>query len=297
MVGVIAASVPPPLDPGAVLVRWSLPPFAILGCAAAVVWYVVAARRARRLGSPVSGARLAAFVGGAGVVLLALASGIDTYADVSLTIHVVQHLLLTLVAPPLLALGGPVALSMRAAARPAAERASRWLRSRVARAASHPIVGFTVFAGLPFALHLSPVYDLAVREPAVHVLEHVVLLAAGVVYWWPIVGVDPMPHRPAHGARVVSLLLLLPAQAFLALALFSASEPLYATYRASPPPFGGSAALGDQRTAAAVMWVVGSMLVISSALAVAVRWRSDEQARQARFEALTSRRRGASRSA
>jgi cytochrome c oxidase assembly factor CtaG len=296
---VIAASVPPPTDPGTMLGRWSLSPLPLLGCVALGVWYAAAARRARARGLPVARRRLIAFWGGLAVLLVALCSAVDTYADVSFTVHMVQHLLLSFVAPPLLAFGAPLALAMRASSPERARRLSGWLRSGPVRTLSNPVVGFAIFAGLPFVLHLSPVYDLALRDAWVHALEHVVLLGAGIVYWWPIVGGDPMPHRPGYGARVLSLLLLLPAQAFLALTLFVADAPLYPTYADAPAPFGGAAALGDQRTAAALMWVLGSAFTITAALVTAARWRADEETRQRRLDELevTTPPRGASRSA
>jgi putative membrane protein len=296
---VIAAPSLPPIDPGSMLGRWSLSPLPLLGCVAAGIWYVAAARRARARGAPIGRRRAVAFGSGLAVVFIALCSAIDTYADVSFTVHMAQHLLLSFVAPPLLALGAPIALAMRASPPERARRVSAALRSGPVRVFANPVVGFALFAGVPFVLHLSPVYDLALRDAWVHALEHVVLLAVGLVYWWPLVGGDPMPHRPSHAARVVSLVLLLPAQAFLALTLFVADAPLYPTYASAAAPFGGHAALGDQRTAAALMWVFGAIFTISAALVVAARWRTDEEARQRRIDALevTSPPRGASRSA
>jgi putative membrane protein len=299
MTGVIPASVLPPIDPGSMLGRWSLSPLPLVGCVGAGMWYALAARRARLRGVPVARSRAVAFSSGLAVVVVALCSGIDTYADVSFTVHMVQHLLLTFVAPPLLALGAPIALAMRSSSPERARRIASSLRSRPVRVVANPVVGFAIFAGLPFVLHLSPVYDLALRDAWAHALEHLVLLGAGIVYWWPLVEGDPMPGRPGYGVRVLSLLLLLPAQAFLALTLFVADAPLYPAYANAPAPFGGTAALGDQRTAAALMWVFGAIFAIAAALVVAARWRADEETRQRRIDErdVTTRSRGASRSA
>jgi putative membrane protein len=296
---VISASVPPPIDPGTMLARWSLSPLPLLGCAALALWYALAARRARGRGASVATSRAVAFACGVAVLFVALCSAVDTYADVSFTLHMVQHLLLAFVAPPLLALGAPLALAMRVSTPERARRLSAWLRSAPVRTLANPVVGFAIFAGLPFVLHLSPIYDLALRDAWVHALEHLVILGAGVVYWWPLVGGDPMPHRPGYGARVVSLMLLLPAQAFLALTLYVADAPLYPTYANAPAEFGGAAALTDQRAAAALMWVFGAVFTITAALVTAARWRADDEARQRRIDALEidPRPRGASRSA
>jgi putative copper resistance protein D len=279
---VTAPSLPPPVGPWSLATRWSFTPIAVLGCGAALFWYVRAWRRVRPPGGRF---RLLAFVSGIAVVFVALVSGIDSYADVSFTIHMVQHLLLSFVAPPLLALGAPVTLALRDGGPRTRSRIRRLLRSPVVHAIAHPVVGFTAFVTLPFVLHFTPLYDLALRDTWVHAVEHVALLAVGALFWWPLVGADPMPRRPGHAARVVWVLLLLPAQSFLALAIFSATEPLYPTYAALPAPF-GPAALGDQRTAAAIMWVFGAIFTISVALAAAASWRRADVLAQARAERL-----------
>jgi len=281
-------AIPPPIEPGTLLTQWSWTPFALLGSGAAAVWYVGATRRVARAGLPVSPRRTAAFLSGVAVLVIALASPIDTYADVSFTVHMVQHLLLSFVAPPLLALGAPIALALRASAPRTRSRLRTWLRGRTARALANPVVGFVAFATLPFVVHFSPLFDLALRNTWVHAGEHLLLLAVGAIYWWPLVGADPIPHRPGHGVRVLSMLLMLPAQSFVALAITAASAPLYPTYAALPAPFGPNA-LADQRAAAAVMWVIGAILTISFALAAAAAWRRAEESAVRRVETARPR--------
>ena len=285
----MTGALPPPIGPWTLLTRWSLSPLPVVGCIAAVTWYLSNARRVAAAGHAVPARRTIAFVAGVAIVLLALASPIDRYADVSFTVHMVQHLLLSFAAPPLLALGAPVALALRSSSPRGRARLSSLLRSRAVRTLTRPVVGFVAFASLPFALHFSPLYDLALRETSVHALEHVALLGTGIVYWWPIVGSDPVPHRPSHIARVVSLLLLLPLESFLALAIYSADAPLYPTYANLRAPFGPNA-LADQQDAAALMWVVGAAITISIALAAAAAWRRDDEARQRRLERLEDER-------
>ena len=285
-----ADALPPPIDVGTLLTEWSLAPTAVLGCLLAGAWYAVASRRVRRSGArPLGRGAVLAFVAGLSVVAIALASPVDTYADVSFTVHMVQHLLLSFVAPPLLALGRPLTLALRAGTPGTRRRISRVLGSRVVRTLTHPVVATIAFAGAPFALHVSPLYDLALRETWVHVGEHALLLAIGIGFWWPIVAADPLPDRLPAGARVVSLLIVLPAQAFLALAIFAAPSPLYDTYASLPAPFGPDA-LDDQRSAAALMWVVGAVCLITAMLAVAAGWRRSDEARQRRADAIADAR-------
>jgi putative membrane protein len=278
------AGLPPAIGPWTLLTRWSLSPIPVLACLAAVLWYASAARRVRSSGGRVPRPRVVAFMAGIGVLVVALASSVDAYADVSFAVHMVQHLLLSFVAPPLLALGAPVTLALRSSSARSRTRLSSLLHARAVRALVNPVTGFVAFVALPFVLHFSPIFDLALRDARVHALEHVVLLGVGIVFWWPVVGVDPIPHRPGHAARVISVLLTLPAQSFLALAIFSANAPLYPTYARLAAPF--EDALGDQRTAAALMWVVAGVISISVALAAAVAWRRADEARQVRLDRI-----------
>jgi putative copper resistance protein D len=196
----------------------------------------------------------------------------------------VQHLLLTLLAPPLLALGSPIALALRATRPATAKILSRLLRSDLAVVLSNPVVGWTLFVGVGFAIHLTSLFDLALRSTVVHALEHVLWLGAALVYWWPIVGRDPSAHPVSYPVRLLSLFLAMPAMSFLALAIYSARAPLYDGYATLPAPWGPSA-LADQRAGATMMWLVGNLALVLSMLIVATAWKRDDDARQHRLEA------------
>jgi putative copper resistance protein D len=276
---VIAASVPDGFTPRDLATRWVLDPLVVLALVAAAWLYVAGLRRLRAQGRPFPRRWSTAWFAGLGALALALLSPVDAYADASLWVHMVQHLLLTLVAPPLLALGAPVTLALRAS-RPAARR--RWLlpvlRSRAVAIAANPVVGWALFVGAPFAIHFSPLFDLALRNGAVHALEHALWLGTALVYWWPIVGRDPMPHRMGYPARMLSMLLTMPATSFVALALYGASAALYPSYAGLPEPW-GSLALGSQRVAAVVMWLAGNLFMVGAMLVCAGAWKRDEERR------------------
>lgn len=275
----IAASVPDGFGPGDLATRWVFDPFVVLALTAAAWVYVAGLRRVRAAGRPFPRRWSTAWFVGLGAIALALVSPIDAYADASLWVHMVQHLLLTLVAPPLLALGAPATLALRAAS-PVARR--RWLlpvlRSRPVAILANPVVGWILFVGTPFAIHFSPLFDLALRNDAVHAFEHALWLGTALVYWWPIVGRDPMPHRMPYPARMLSMLLTMPATSFVALALYGASASLYPSYAALPEPW-GPLAVGSQRVAAVIMWLVGNLFMVGAMLVCAGAWRREEQRR------------------
>jgi putative membrane protein len=283
-VAVVLPSVPPDARAATILTSWTLNPLAIVPIVAAAWLYGMGLRRAARAGTPHPRRSTVAFFAGLSVVALALASPIDAYAEVSFSVHMAQHLLLTLLAPPLLALGAPIALALRSTRPPTAKLLSRLLRSVPVVVLSDPVVGWVLFVGVAFVIHLTPLFDLALRSPGVHVLEHSLWLAAAIVYWWPIVGRDPTAHPMGYPVRLLSLFLAMPAMSFLALAIYSAPAPLYDGYASLPAPWGPSA-LADQRAGATMMWLVGNLALVLVMLIVATAWKRDEDARQHRLEA------------
>ncbi|CAN5812814.1 cytochrome c oxidase assembly protein [soil metagenome] len=246
--------------------------------------YAGGLRRLHRAGGPFPRRWAAAFGCGLTALALALVSPVDVYADASFSVHMAQHLLLTFLAPPLLALGAPITLALRASHPARARAIARVLRSPVARLLSHPLVGFALFVGVPFAIHLSPLFDLALRHPVIHRGEHAAWIAAALIYWWPIVGRDPSPHPMTHPVRMLSLFMAMPMMSFLALSIYFAARPLYAAYVALPEPW-GTRALVEQRWAAVQMWLVGNLALVLAILLVAVAWKQSEDESQRRLEA------------
>jgi cytochrome c oxidase assembly factor CtaG len=278
--GRMALPVPPD---GPALAQWRFEPLTVFLVLAAGSLYAAAVHRVRPA-RPWSSARTAAWFGGLGVLTVALLSPVDAYAEVSFSTHMAQHLLLTIPAPILLALGAPATLALRALRLPAARRLASALRSRPVAILTHPAVGFAVFVSVSFAVHFTPLFDAALRSQAWHAAEHALWVTAALIYWWPIVGVDPTPHPVPYPARLLSLTLAMPATSFLALGIYGASRPLYATYAALPPPW-GAAALSSQRDAAVMMWLLGNLAMVVAMLFVAAAWKRADDVRQEREDA------------
>jgi putative copper resistance protein D len=283
------AFVLPSADPARALLQWSLDPLPIAACFLAGAAYVSGLRRLRASGRPYARSRPPAFFAGLAALLVALASPVDVYAEVLFSVHMVQHLLLAYVAPPLLALGAPITLAL-AATRPTVRNRFLvpFLRSKLVSLLSLPTVGWTLFVVSGFAVHFSGLFEAALEQTRVHAIEHVIFLGVGLLFWWPIVGVDPAPHRMSYPARLMSLSMAMVVTGFVAVALYSADRPLYAWYAALPAPW-GPAALPDQRRAAAIMWVLGSLILIVAGLFAAAAWRRHDEARQRRIEAALDR--------
>jgi putative membrane protein len=242
----------------------------LLGGSAA--WYLT---QARRPGARIPAWRQAAFVAGISVIAIALLSPLDARVDRSFTAHMVQHLLLTSVAAPLLVLGRPLTLALGSG--PGHSWVRRAVRSRWLAVLTHPVVAWVAFVGTMYAAHLGPLYEKALVSPAWHAAEHSLFLATAILFWLPVAGETPAPHRLGFGARLLYLAIAMPAEGFLALAIFSAGHVLY-------PAYTGVDAMADQRSAAALLWIVGDLVVLGALIVTALAWKADEEARQRRVE-------------
>ncbi|HXF37963.1 MAG TPA: cytochrome c oxidase assembly protein [Actinomycetota bacterium] len=228
------------------------------------------ARGLRAVRPPRWRGRAAAFWAGLAVTAMALVSPLDAYADRLFSLHMLQHFLLSMVAPPLLLAGAPITLLARAAGR-------RGARMPVAslRPVAHPFVGWTSFVGGQYVIHFTPLFEASLRSEPVHALLHGLALGTGLLFWWPVVGLDPGSRRLSFPARLLYLALAIPAMGFVGLAIVSARAPLYPAYAELPPPWGPRAA-PDQDLGGTLMWVLGDLTLLVAILVTAARWRTDE---------------------
>jgi putative membrane protein len=226
--------------------------------------YALAARRVRRWPAW----RLGAFAAGLAVVAVALV-GLDGAAHRTLRAHMAQHLLLVFGAAPLLMLGSPVALALRATG----ARARRVLRLG---ALGHPLAGFAALVVTMAATHLTGLYDAALRHPALHAGEHVAYLGAAALFWRPVLGADPVPGRPGPVGRLLYLMLASGPLSLVGVAMESSRHAWYATYAGRP------GALADQHAAGAVMWVGGGLAL--AAITVVAVWAALRREHERRLE-------------
>jgi putative copper resistance protein D len=252
---------------------------------AAAGWLVLVRRvNAAHPSSRVPVARSVAFLSGLGVIAVALLSGIGRYDTVLFSVHMVQHVLLTLVAAPLIVLGAPVTLLLRAAPGPVRRR---WilpvLHSRLVRALSHPVVAWLTFAAVGWATHFSPLFDGALEDPLLHDVEHALFLGSALLFWWPAIGLDPVPWRMSRPVRVLYVFLQMPQNTFLGVAISFAAAPLYSHYASLSGPWLPDA-LADQRVAGGIMWLSGDVLFLAAILGLVVTWMRAEDRDAARSD-------------
>jgi cytochrome c oxidase assembly factor CtaG/polyferredoxin len=226
--------------------------------------------------------RLTAFLGGLAAIYLALASPIEPLADLLLQVHMVQHLLLMMVAPPLLWLGAPLFPMLRGMPRPirvywVAPLLSAPPLRRLFGRLTHPLMALVLFVAATWVWHLPPIYDLALRSSAWHYLEHACFLGTALLFWYPVV--RPDPSRPRWSPWLLLPCLLLADLSNTALAaLLTFSHRLLYPYYGEVPQLAGISPLNDQAAAGVIMWVPGSVALLLPLFGIAVQLLSGEAA-------------------
>ena len=218
--------------------------------------YVQAAARGRRLdrrGRRWPRGRTACFLAGLVVLVVDLYSGIGTEADTRLSVHMLEHMVMWVVVAPLLVAGAPVRLALYSLPRDGRHRLARCLRSRVVAGLTSPVGSVSLFSAALLITHLPAVYGAALTNDFVHAAEHCLYLLAAMLVWAPIIGVDPIPHRPGPRARIACMLACMAPMVLIAAWLGGVSHTIYGHYVQASGP----SALHDQRVAALIMVAAG----------------------------------------
>ncbi|CAM5609138.1 cytochrome c oxidase assembly protein [Streptomyces violaceorubidus] len=219
-------------------------------------------------------------------VALMMCTKLNDYGMVMFSVHMVQHMVISMVSPILLLLGAPITLALRALPRRAAGRKGprelllMLLHSRYMRIITHPAFTIPLFIASLYALYFTPLFDTLMGSQAGHIAMMVHFLAVGVVFFWPIMGVDPGPHRPGYLMRMLELFAGMPFHAFFGIALMMASSPMVGTFE-NPPASLGIDALSDQNAAGGIAWAFSEVPSVLVLLALLFQWYASEE-RQAR---------------
>ena len=260
------------------LTQWDLSPFPLLvlvAVLAAAVWYLRAASRLSARGRPWRTKRTVSFIAGLVAIDLALQSPVATFSMGYFQSHVIQHLLLMVVGPPLLAMGAPMTLALQTSGRVGKIRLLKVLNSRPFQVLTHPLPVWVLYYLSMFAFFLTFALGFAMEHMWVMDLVNLAFLFASTLFWWPIVGLDPIPHwRMGHGVRLTSLLVGVPIESFLALALLSTSRPAASMYT-----------VGGTHSGAAILWIGAELFTLLALIPVFVQWVRYEERKAARYDA------------
>ncbi len=246
------------------LTDWSLDPVPFVLTVWAIGAYVAGVAVLRRRGDRWPVGRTLAVLVGMGSFALATMSGLAAYDTTLLSVHMVQHMVLTMVVPLALALGAPVTLALRTLPR----SPKRWLltvlHSRVARVLTFPPLAFLLYVVSPWALYYSGWYRASLESPFLHEAMHVHLVVVGALFFWPLMGVDPVPGRVSYPFRVLLVVLTLPFHAFLGVTIMGQQTLIggdwYPTLGEGPMGVWLPDPLDDQHLAGGILWASGDLI-------------------------------------
>ncbi|HZT11545.1 MAG TPA: cytochrome c oxidase assembly protein [Candidatus Baltobacteraceae bacterium] len=249
---------------------------ALFACVLAAALYLLGVRTYRRRfpGRAFSVWRVAAFLAGDAILVAALSPQADAASEASFAAHMFQHVVLWLVAPPLMLLGAPLLVLVGALPTHAARRFTHFADSGAGRALFSPITAWLLYVFVLWGAHFSPLYEAALEHPAVHALEHALFLAVAFLFWGTVVQVGYVPRPLGFAPRAFMLFFTIPQGAFLGFALGASRDVLYASYLHR---WGSvDAALLDQHNGADVMWILGGFILFVAFMCTAGAWASHE---------------------
>jgi putative copper resistance protein D len=265
-------TVPPPFTPGELFTQLRLGSLVsvFLLVAAALYLYGVYQLRLRGHHWPL-GRTLAFIAGGLGSIAAVTMTGVEAYDDVLLSMHMVQHMVLAMIAPIFLALGAPVTLALRTFPK-------RWrgvllsvLHSRIVKVFTFPLVAFGIFIANPFILYFTGLYRLTLEHDWLHQLTHVHFIVTGCLFFWPLLGLDPLPNRWPYPGRALLMVLSVPFHTVLGLTIMQDKTLLAGDYYPSLH-LAWSSPRNDQIVAGGILWAGGELISVTMLAILILQW-------------------------
>lgn len=278
MAGMAGTGARPPIDGHTILTRWQASPFPIVVAVALIAilaWYLYAVRKVERRGRHWPVGRTICFTSGLLGVELALGSSVAVLAGYTFTAHVIQHLLLMIAAPPLLAFGAPMTLLLQTCSRQFKVQVLRVLHSRWFGLLSHPLTVFFLYYLSMYAFFLTGAIGYSMNHMWLMDLINLGFLGGATLFWWPMVGLDPIVQwKMSPGFKLLNLLIGIPVESFLGLALLMQSRPVASMYTLASTHAGGG-----------VLWAASEAATIVALAPVFAKWAAADQREGRRIDA------------
>ena len=275
--------VPPALTPVRLLTVWTLEPLPLVTVLLAAGLYLAGVRRLARRGVRWSPWRTVAFVGGGlGLLLLVTQSALAAYDTVLIWVHMVQHMVLSMLVPVCLALGAPITLALRTLGPRLRTALLAVLHSRVVAVLTFPLLTGALFVANPFVLYFSGLYEATLRNAWLHDLNHLHFVLVGCLWFWPLLGLDPLPRRWPYGLRVLAVFATLPFHAFLGVVLMGAAQPIGGQWYAELQRGWGPSPLDDLHLAGGILWGSGDLVGVAVLIVLAAQWVRESEREAAR---------------
>jgi cytochrome c oxidase assembly factor CtaG/putative copper export protein len=285
-----------PPTPARVLLDWRFD--LIFGTAAIVLaaLYLAGVRRLRRRGDDWPTGRAVAWLLGCLALLFVTSSGLGRYMPAMFSMHMADHMMLSMLVPILLVLGGPVSLALRAlptAGRDDPPGMREWLlaalHSRLSRFLTHPVIATALFVAGFYGLYLGGLFGAAVDSHMGHVAMNVHFLVTGYLFYWVVIGVDPTPRPIPPLAKVGVVFASLPLHAFFGVFLMSMQKVLGESFYRSLHLSWHTDLLGDQRLGGGIAWAAGEIPLVLVMIALLVQWTSSDRRTATRLDRAADR--------
>lgn len=210
--------------------------------------------------------RTVSFMGGILVVFIATGSGFASYDDTVFTIHVLQHLMLMNLAPIFIALSAPITLLLQASRKSVQTKAIKFLHSKLISFLTFPVFAWLLSYTTMYVYFLTPVYQLSIEHPLFHDYTHFHFLIAGMIFWTTLIGIDPVRWKMSYGAKLAYLLLGIPFNTFLGIALTSVRTSISPAHTLTDVHIGG-----------ALLWILGEVFTIAGLAIIFFQWARHEE--------------------
>ncbi|BBY15048.1 ABC transporter permease [Mycolicibacterium litorale] len=285
-----------PPTAGRILFDWRFD--LILGTAAIVLAlvYLAGLWRLRKRGDMWPTGRTVAWLLGCATLLITTSSGLGRYMPAMFSVHMVAHMLLSMLVPILLVLGAPVTMALRAL--PVAGKGQppgprEWLlgalHSRVSRFLTHPIVALVLFVAGFYGLYFGGIFEAGADDHAAHVLMNIHFLLSGYLFYWVVIGVDPTPRRIPQLAKLAIVFASLPLHAFFGVVLMGMQTVIAEGFYRSLQLSWHNDLLGDQKLGGSIAWAAGEIPLVLVLLALLIQWRRSDQRDAKRLDRAAER--------
>ena len=272
----------PPFTPASIFTQIHLTSLVALFLLVAAALYGYGVYQLRMRGDHWPAGRVVAFVvGGLGSIAAVTVSGVEAYDDTLLSVHMVQHMVLSMVGPIFLALGAPVTLALRTLHGGSRKTLLAVLHSRIVRVLTFPLVAFGIFIANPFVLYFTGLYRATLEHAWLHELVHVHFIVTGCLFFWPLLGLDPLPGRWPYPGRALLMVLSVPFHTVLGLTIMQSKTLLAGDYYPNLH-LTWSNPWTDQVTAGGILWAGGEIVSVTMLGILIMQWikQSEREARR-----------------
>lgn len=279
-----------PLEGWRFLTAWTFPIWAVIPIVATAALYLWGVRILHRRGDKWPISRTLLFVVlGCGTLFVAICSFLGAYDTVLFWTHMVQHMLLNMIAPVFLVAGAPVTLALRALPKKPRKVLLAIIHSKPAKAILFPPLTTALMLGTPFALYTTGWYELTLRDALAHDVLHIWMVVVGSLFFFSMLAVDPVPVKMAYPVRILLFLLTMPGHAFMGVMIMGAGTLVAEEWYLAFERAWGPSPMQDQTWAGALLWATGDLTMFAAMIVLFVQWIKDSKKEARRVDRALDR--------